>query len=94
MDTIDVDDSVEIALQELHDDETFIYRAPRLAWTEPCVTCKGFPLWGCKLFGCAEGSDTCFIMCPSCGKKGFAECPTEFNPDHALGALLLQKMGR
>lgn len=56
---------------------------------EKCGTCKNQPMWGCNLFGCDDGQ-TCFIICPECGKEGFSPAPEQFNPDMELAALLTE----
>lgn len=89
--TIDVSDDVEAALQELHEDETFVYRAPKRVWVDACATCNDRPIWGCKAFGCSE-TETCFILCPSCGKNGNAPAPEQWSPNWELAALLIERL--
>lgn len=92
LDTIDVSDDVEAMLQDAHDTE-FVYVAPQRVYVERCVTCNDRPLWGCSLWPCSE-TQSCFILCPSCGQYGFGSKPEGWVPDHDLAALLLEKMGR
>lgn len=92
-DVIDISDDVEAQLQELHEDETFVYRAPRRVWVDACATCDDRPLWGCKAFGC-NPKESCFLLCPSCGKYGFEPAINGWVPDWETAALLLEKLGR
>lgn len=90
METIDVNDDVEIMLQEAHDEE-FVYVAPRRVYVERCITCSDKPLWGCKIFGC-KPTESCFILCPTCGKRGNDKKPESFVGDPVLAYNLRQAL--
>lgn len=87
-----ISEATEAMLQEAHDTE-FIYNAPRRVWVEACATCDNKPMWGCKIFGC-NPAESCFIICPSCGKRGFESAIEGWVPDWETAALLLEKMGK
>lgn len=82
METIDVSDDVEIMLQEDHDRE-FVPPVRRKVYIERCITCNDRPLWGCKLFG-HPPNESCFIICPTCGQRGFGNKPENFTGDPVL----------
>ena len=91
LEPVDVSPYVEAMLQDSHD--AIFEWTPYARQIDPCVTCKDKPLWGCALWPCSE-TQSCFILCPTCGQYGFGEKPSEWVPDNDLAALLLEKMGR
>lgn len=92
METLDISDEVEDMLQDAHDDE-FEYVPAKRYYYDRCVTCNDGPLWGCKLFGCSE-TQSCFIICPSCGQLGFESGPADFVGDEVLAKMLRKALDR
>jgi len=59
-----------------------------------CVTCCDQPLMHCTVFPNEHPPTGCFITCPECNRRGFAESDTDFVPDNDLAKLFRTALRR